>query len=567
MHIQSMYLKTMIDLLHVKERDNCDDPEGLRSYKSVEHCDKTGRGTQTVVSELNGTLTRTHSSFAYYMLVAFEAGSPFRGLILLLLWPFICALRFLVSEAASVQMLIFISTVGIKETEIEGVGRAVLCKFYLEDMHPHAYQVFLACGRRCVVTSSPRVMVEPFLTEYMKVDLVLGAELHSVKGFCTGLLKGPGVLVGDKKREAVERALQNMPPDLGLGSDPITSSSFLSLCKEGYIVTETQVAAVTQEDYGKPLIFHDGRLARRPTPMVSLFIYLWFPIGLVLSVLRLFSWVLLPVELATPLGAFLGVRVRITGAPPLLLQKENEASSRGSLYVCTHRTLLDPIFLSVGLRRRVAAVTYSLSKVSEMLSPLKTVTLSRRREEDARAIESVLQQGADLVICPEGTTCREPYLLRFSPLFAEMTNDIVPVGMRAGISLFHGTTARGFKGMDPFYFLMNPRPSYTVTILDPLPKEETCASGKSSFNVANDLQKLMGSVMGYQCTNLTRKDKYRILAGNDGLVPASKGTTNILLKRSHSINETSNSHLASESLTMLSSLWFSFCKCFPSKQG
>ncbi|MCO5601181.1 hypothetical protein L7F22_055300 [Adiantum nelumboides] len=564
MHIHSIYLKTMVDLLHVKEKVNCNPSTGHPTFQSVESCNKSGRGNQTVVSELDGALIKSHCPFAYYMLVAFEAGSPVRGLVLLLLWPLIWALRMLISEAVSVQMLIFISTVGIRETELEGVGRAVLCKFYLEDMHPHAYEVFLACGRRCVVTSTPRVMVEPFLREYLKVELVMGAELHTMKGFCTGFLKGHGLLVGDIKKHAVESALQ-MPPHLGLGRD--SSSSFLSLCKEVYVVPTTQAAAVAGKDYLKPLIFHDGRLATRPTPMTALFIYLWFPMGLVLSILRLFSWVLLPVELATPLATFLGVRVRITGAPPLLPQEGNGSSStRGSLYVCTHRTLLDPIFLSVALRRRVAAVTYSLSKVSEVLSPLKTVRLSRKRDQDARAIESVLKHG-DLVICPEGTTCREPYLLRFSPLFAEMTNDIVPVGMQASMSLFHGTTARGFKGMDPFYFLMNPFPTYTVTILDPLPKEETCASGKSSVEVANHLQKLMGSVMGYQCTNLTRKDKYLILAGNDGLVPAAKAATINVIKRSLSIRKPSNSHVARENLAMFASLWFSLCKCFPSKQG
>jgi hypothetical protein len=77
--------------------------------------------------------------------------------------------------------------------------------------------------------------------------------------------------------------------------------------------------------------------------------------------------------------------------------------------------------------------------------------------------------------------------------------------------MFHGTTARGCKAMDPFYFFMNPFPEYTVTFLDKLPAELTCggSGGKSSHDVANHVQKLIASTLSYECTSLTRRDKYQ----------------------------------------------------------
>jgi hypothetical protein len=68
----------------------------------------------------------------------------------------------------------------------------------------------------------------------------------------------------------------------------------------------------------------------------------------------------------------------------------------------------------------VAVVTYSLSRLSEQLSPIPTVRLTQDRTTDAATIGSVLTN-SDLIIYPEGTTCRESFLLRFSKLSANST--------------------------------------------------------------------------------------------------------------------------------------------------
>jgi len=42
--------------------------------------------------------------------------------------------------------------------------------------------------------------------------------------------------------------------------------------------------------------------------------------------------------------------------------------------VCSHPTLLEPVFLSIALQRMLSAVTYSLSRLSEVISPTPTET-------------------------------------------------------------------------------------------------------------------------------------------------------------------------------------------------
>lgn len=260
----------------------------------------------------------------------------------------------------------------------------------------------------------------------------------------------------------------------------------------------------------KPVIFHDGRLVKKPTPLIALIYVLYFPMGVVLSTLRIFTGFKIPIPLCHLYSILTGWKITIKGIPP--------AAGKGTLYVLNHRTIYDAIIVSTCLRRMTTVVSYSISKLSETLSPTEVVRLTRDRTKDAKLIKQILIQGKELLVCPEGTTCREQYLLRFSSLFAELTDQIVPVAIDVKPSWFYGTTARGNKWLDPFFFAMNPRPSYEVTFLNKLSPEQTCMAGKSSYEVANNVQQMIAGTLGFKCTNLTRMDKYRALAGTDGFV-------------------------------------------------
>ncbi|CAO2825526.1 unnamed protein product [Amaranthus hypochondriacus] len=470
---------------------------------------------ESVIAELEGTLVKNPDPFSYFMLIAFEASGLIRFAILLFLWPVIRFLDLFGFGDVGFKLTTFVAVVGLRISEIESVARAVLPKFYMDDVDVEAWRVFSQYGKKVVVTKTPRVMVERFVKEHLKADEVIGSELVVNRfGFATGLVRD----IGSVSDRAI-KLFGDEKPSLGLGRcGNDDSSKFMSLCKEQDHApfTKTKMLRNNHRDQKSPLpvIFHDGRLVKRPTPFTALIILLWIPIGVVLAIIRMLIGVVLPIWMVPYMTAFFGGSVRVKGKPP---SPPSGATTGGVLFVCTHRTLLDPVILSYVLGRKIPAVTYSISRVSEILSPIPTIRLTRIRHVDAERIKKELEKG-DLVVCPEGTTCREPFLLRFSALFAELTDKIVPVAMNYRVGFFHATTARGWKGLDPFFFFMNPRPVYEVTFLNQLPAEATCSAGKSPHDVANYVQRLLAATLGFECTNFTRKDKYRLLAGNDGIV-------------------------------------------------
>ncbi|XP_073011397.1 glycerol-3-phosphate 2-O-acyltransferase 4-like [Typha latifolia] len=485
------------------------------SFPPISAFNPAGRVLRTVAADLDGTLLVSRSSFPYFFLLAVEAGGFLRGLLLLLLSPVILLLYRLVSEPAAIELLIFASLAGMRLRDLELAAAAVLPRFYAADVRAETWRAFKLCeGRRVVVTANPSVIVGKFVGEYLGAEVV-GTELEVDKrtGRLTGRVTGPGVLVGVKKREALERVFGEERPDLGLG-DRESDHDFMAICKEAYMVPPNPKASrVAPEKLESHTFFHDGRLVRRPDPLVALLTLFWLPFGFHLSLFRVFFNLLFPAPLVRYTYALTGIRLSIRGSPP----PPPSPGSPGSLFVCNHRTALDPIIISIALGRQVSCVTYSVSRLSTLLAPIPSVSLKRDRAADAARIAALLEKG-DLVVCPEGTTCREPFLLRFSSLFAELSDRIVPVAIDAKQDVFFASTVRGWKFMDPFFFYMNPRPGYDVTFLEPLRPEETCKAGRPAFEVANHVQGVIANALGFERTALTRKDKYMKLGGNDGNV-------------------------------------------------
>lgn len=185
---------------------------------------------KTVVSELEGTLLKDHNTFSYYMLVAFEASGLIRFTFLLLLWPCITLLRYIEKDDLALKLTIFIAVAGVHESDIDSVARAVLPKFYMDDINIDAWRVFSSYEKKIVVAQMPRVLVERLVKEHLKADEVVGLELAVNRfGYATGFVRSKEVMGSVYDR--VRALLDGEKPCMGLGRP---STLLRSLCKVCY---------------------------------------------------------------------------------------------------------------------------------------------------------------------------------------------------------------------------------------------------------------------------------------------------------------------------------------------
>ncbi|MQL71241.1 hypothetical protein Taro_003569 [Colocasia esculenta] len=152
----------------------------------------------------------------------------------------------------------------------------------MDDVDAEAWRVFASCRKRVVVTALPRVMVEWFAREHLGDGVVVGAELVITRhGRAMGLLMRQEDSVADRVQALFEAGHR---PRVGLGR-PSPTPSFLSLCKEQRHPPFTACSSLhSNQATPSPLvIFHDGRLVRRPTPATALLTLPWMPFGVPLA--------------------------------------------------------------------------------------------------------------------------------------------------------------------------------------------------------------------------------------------------------------------------------------------
>lgn len=156
--------------------------------------------SRTIVVDVDGGLLRS-GLFPYFMLVALEAGGFLRGALLLLLYPLLCCVG--IGGDTALRVMTMAAFCGLRESRLRA-GRAVLPKWFMEDVAVDAFEAMRGARRRVCVTRMPRVMVDGFLREYLGAEVVVGRGMKVLCGFYTGIMEEEPVVLEEEKKIMLE---------------------------------------------------------------------------------------------------------------------------------------------------------------------------------------------------------------------------------------------------------------------------------------------------------------------------------------------------------------------------
>lgn len=187
----------------------------------------------SLLFNFHSSLLRTNSLFPFFMLIAFEGGGLIKAILLFLAYPIILLLG--PNSDSALRVMVFVTFCGLKCSDMNVLVRAVLPKNYMEEMDCRSYEVAAKAGRRVVVSSFPRVMVEKFVQECFGESEVLGPELEVVgERYFTGRFAAGGTVA--ERLMAVKDRLGKEKADVGLvGLSDVSEQLLIPCCKVCFI--------------------------------------------------------------------------------------------------------------------------------------------------------------------------------------------------------------------------------------------------------------------------------------------------------------------------------------------
>ncbi|CAA7398538.1 unnamed protein product [Spirodela intermedia] len=234
---------------------------------------------------MEGGLLQSSSYFPYFIVVALKSGGLLRALLLELI------------SIIRAMTLIYFCGVNISSF---CVSEAVLPKHLLGDVGRDGFQLLMAGERKVCLSRMPKVMVV--------------REMKVASGYYTGFMEK---MAGEEEALLEQEEVDREP--LGFTAEgKVPLHSLFSRCQEVVVVSEKEKAAwrpLPREEYPEALVFHDGRVAFRATPLATTAMFVWLPFGCLLVLIRAVIFIFLPYGVTNAALAFTGMKYRLETSP------------------------------------------------------------------------------------------------------------------------------------------------------------------------------------------------------------------------------------------------------------